>query len=294
MISIIISTVNESLRRAIEKNIEATVGIQHEIVFIDNSDGSRGLCEVYNIGAKQASFNVLCFMHEDVQIKTDDWGKIVLKHFATDDSLGLLGVVGSTYKSSVFSGWGPYGSPTRIDYANIIQGYRFKDSPDSHYYHNPDNSSLKEVAALDGVWLCSKREIILKHPFDQDTFKRFHCYDLDISLSIGKHYKVAVTFDILMKHFSEGRFEEEWAEATMLLHKKWKDQLPVNKAGFNSKGVIFCEKRTFRKILPFLFECGYSLKQVLEVLNYSKVWSLSPVLYIKLYLSALRVGILSK
>jgi hypothetical protein len=227
-------------------------------------------------------------MHEDIELKTFDWGKNVIKHFSDDKALGLLGVVGSTYKSSIFSGWAPYGSRKRVDYANLLQAYKFKKAPTNHYYHNPENKTLKEVAVLDGVFLCSRKQIIKKHPFDQETFKRFHCYDIDISLNIGRYYKVAVTYDVLLEHLSEGRFEREWADATMALHKKWRNELPVNKAGFSKSDIIYSEKNSFRNLLPQLIEQGYSLKQLLIILDLSKLWELSRFVYIKLYITAIK------
>lgn len=294
MISIIISTTNADYLSAVKQNIEATIGVPYEIIAINNQDGARGLCEIYNLGASRAIFDTLCFMHEDLEFKTVNWGKNVLNHFNKDKSLGLIGVVGGTYKSSVFSGWGPYGSIDRIDYANILQRYKFKKAPTSYYYRNPENLKIKEVAVLDGVWLCTSKKIISKYPFDQETFKKFHCYDIDICLSVGCEYRIAVVYDVLIEHFSEGRFEKEWADATIALHQKWKDKLPVNKAGYTQKEILVCEKKSFRNVLPFLIDWGYSLKQIIKLLNLSIIRRHDWFLYSKLYMTAVKRFVFKK
>lgn len=288
MLSIIISTVIPDHLHLVHENIKSTIGVPFEIISINNSDGKMGLCEVYNKGAERAQFEILCFMHEDVSIKTNDWGRKVIEHFGNDAKLGLLGVAGSTYKSSVFSGWAPYGATVKaIDYANIIQSYKFRTAPSTHYYSNPNDVILQEAAVLDGVWLCTRKEITQKYRFDQDTFKGFHCYDIDISLSIGKEYKVAVIYNVLLEHFSEGKFERDWADATFALHKKWKDALPISNEQFSKQEIIYSEKRSFRNVIPELIKWSYSKNDILTVLKYSNIRKLSLTLYIKLYITAL-------
>lgn len=288
MLSIIISSVCPDQLTLIKSNIESTVGIPYEVIVIDNSNGQMGLCEAYNLGAKNAKFDFLCFMHEDISLKTHQWGKKIIGHFEKDEGLGLIGVVGSSYKSSVFSGWAPYGAtPKTIDYANLIQSFKYQCTPSYHYYSNPNNVTIQEVAVLDGVWLCTKKKIIEKYPFDEVTFKRFHCYDLDISLSISQEYKVAVIFDILLEHLSEGKFEREWADATFALHKKWRGYLPLNKDGLTRKEILFTEKKFFRHGVSELTKMKYSRWEILKALNNSNVKKLNFLLYIKLYLATM-------
>ncbi|EOR93985.1 Radical SAM domain protein [Arcticibacter svalbardensis MN12-7] len=288
MISIIISSVNPEQLKAVGKNIEETIGVPYEIIAMDNQSGEKGICEVYNEGAKQATFEFLCFMHEDINIKTAGWGKNVINHFDLDQNLGLIGIAGSSYKSSVFSGCFPHICSYGVNFVNIIQTYKYKKETSHLYLSNPGNELIKEVAVLDGVWLCTKRHIWKEFPFDEQTFKGFHCYDIDISLAIGQKYKVAVIFDILLEHYSEGKFEKEWMNETFKLHKKWRDYLPVNKAGYSDKDIHYTEKRSYRYIVLELMKRHYDLKAILNVLRYSSVLKLDPFLYVKLYYYALK------
>ncbi len=67
-----------------------------------------------------------------------------------------------------------------------------------------------EVVAVDGVFLASKKSVIENVPFDEKTFTGFHFYDIDLSLRVAQKYKVLVTTDILLKHYSPGDPGKEW------------------------------------------------------------------------------------
>lgn len=288
MLSIIISSVCPDQLTLIKSNIESTVGIPYEVIVIDNKQAQMGLCEAYNIGARKARFDFLCFMHEDINLKTHQWGKKVINYFNDDEKLGLIGVAGASYKSSVFSGWVPFGdTPKTIDYGNIIQSFKYQDKPSAHFYSNPNDLIIQEVAVLDGVWLCTKKEIMEKCPFDESIFKGFHCYDIDISLNIGRKHKVAVVMDILIDHYSEGKFEKEWAEATFALQQKWKKHLPVDKENFSRKEIAHYEKKFFRTAVIELMTLKFSLKEILTVLKCSNIKSINLFLYIKLYITSI-------
>src|ERR1700743_3385103 len=126
MISIIISSANaEQLKQATD-NITATIGVPFEIIAIDNSKGQQGICAVYNQGIVRARYGILCFMHEDIIIKTDNWGAILKNTFDGNSDLGLLGVGGGSYKPFTPSGWGGLGANNA--YYNFIQSYKYTDS----------------------------------------------------------------------------------------------------------------------------------------------------------------------
>lgn len=189
-----------------------------------------GLCEVYNKGAEKALYDVLCFAHEDILMRTPKWGQKVVDTFHHHPDLGLLGVAGSSYKPVVPSGWSfPYALPSTM-YTNYIQTVTGASNVSYKSYNNPDNKDLSQVVSVDGMWFCTRKKIALEIRFDEVRFRRFHCYDVDYSIAVYQKYKVAVTFDVLVEHFSSGSFGEEWAEETLKLHKKWKKYLPVNLA----------------------------------------------------------------
>ena len=118
-------------------------------------------------------------------------------------------------------------------FANYIQSRNGAGGTSVESFNNPGNYLLSDVVAVDGMWFCTRRKIATDIGFDEALFRRFHCYDVDFSLAVHQQHRVAVTFEILVEHFSNGSFNAEWAEETLKLHHKWRKQLPVNSAALD-------------------------------------------------------------
>ncbi len=286
MISIIICSANAALLNNVKENIYRTIGVPCEILGYDNSIAQKSICEVYNQGVRDANYNILCFMHEDIMMETPAWGVEVSSIFTNNPRTGLLGIAGSSYKSLSPSPW--YGSTRseRINYLNVRQKFKYSVKGDQLKYNNPNTLSLSKVSVVDGVWFCGKKEIMLKYPFDDDLLKKFHGYDIDISLLIGQYFDICVSFNILLTHFSEGNFAKEWIEETLLVQEKWKSILPVNKAGLAVWEMRMYERFAFKSFINIMKKSGYSSYSCIKVLNNSWVlkkfgWLLYTRLYIK-------------
>ena len=268
MISVIISSVKSDCLDKVSNNIENTIGVPYELLTFANGSGEKGICEIYNLGIDKAQYDILCFMHEDVEIKTKNWGKVVINHFTSGPDLGLLGIAGSTYKTSTPAGWHSAGDGTSR--ANFIQSYKRSNASPVHYYANPNNEELAQVACLDGVWLCTQKKIASEFRFDDTTFKRFHGYDLDFSLTVGQKYKVAVTYNVLLDHSSEGSYDSTWMDETLNLHKKWNKILPVNIGRTPFEKTMKIEKKVFKTLVDQLLQFNYPIQVVLSVLSSCK------------------------
>lgn len=269
MISIIICSAKADLLTAVSKNIAATIAVPFEIISFRNEEGRIGICELYNKGIEQAQFPLLCFMHEDIIIHTNNWGEIVADIFSNNPNLGLLGVAGSFYKPLAPSGWvGSSWMGQDIDTVctNFIQAYKYVDKTPHLIYENPYNTSLAEVACVDGLWFCIPKHIAVAYKFDEQKFKGFHCYDVDFSIAVGLDHKVAVTYDVLLTHLSEGRFDKTWLTETFKLHKKWDEYLPINKGNFPRKKSLYLERVTFKHFLYQLTEVGLPLSTAYKIL----------------------------
>ena len=293
MISIIIASVDTALLVQIKENIQATIGVPFEIISFDNSEGEFGLCEVYNRGAKKAKFDLLCFMHEDIKILTTDWGKIVADIFANNIKLGLIGVAGSQYKSLAPSGWHCYDiDAPEVMYYNVIQNYKYQQKETIADYSNETDTKLARVVCIDGVWMCCTREAMLSYSFDDVLLKGFHGYDLDFSLGINQTYEVAVTFDVLIEHFSEGKFNKDWLKEILKIHAKWSKYLPINLSGLDEiklrKGELKGFKNTFRRMCRE----GFKSKEMFALINASKSSKLmTKSFYISLMSKAIRYAL---
>jgi hypothetical protein len=255
MISIIICSANQHLLKAVQENIALTIGVDFEIIAIDNRDSHSGICEVYNRGLARAKYDLLCFMHEDVIMQTQNWG-IIVERLLKNTGIGLVGVAGSYYKSMIPSSWN--GATRKTECVYIMQGNKAKSQDDIRFYNiNPYGQNLAEVASIDGVWFCTTKTIAAKYLFDEHTFKGFHCYDLDFSLAVGQDYKVVVTYEILLTHLSEGSFNRTWMIETLKLHEKWKHHLPVLRGKLTKQEVFYIEKYTFRHFLMQIVELNF-------------------------------------
>jgi hypothetical protein len=232
MISIIISKYHPFLIENLEENIKYTIGVPFEIIVIENGKGEMGLCEVYNIGAQKARYEILCFSHEDVEIQTMNWGSVVIDLFSQHKKLGLLGVAGSAYKPLSPSGWWYENAKPNVFLTNYIQCNKTRSRTDL-FLNNPFNENLSAVACVDGFWFCTPKRIALAIKFDDSVFKGFHCYDIDYSLSVSEQFSVGVCFDILIRHYSEGTLNREWVLDTLKLTNKWKKTLPLYSIHFN-------------------------------------------------------------
>ncbi|MGN6603999.1 MAG: glycosyltransferase [Ginsengibacter sp.] len=232
MISVLICSVKPHLLKKVSENIRKTIGIPHEILFKDNRIENSGVCKVYNELALKAKYEKLCFIHEDVILKTADWGKKIIELFEEDKSIGLIGLAGCKYKSGYFSGW--YSGVREFDCANYFHEY-----PDGneHVYLNPKQSgNPQEVVCIDGVFICCTKEAWQQTLFDEKLLKGFHFYDIDFSLRVSKEFKSIVAFDIDLVHITTGGdYSNNWVETAILYHQEKKDFLPFSKISIDSK-----------------------------------------------------------
>ncbi len=224
MISVIICSINNDLAQQVQKNIADTIGVVWESIIIENTLSPKSLTEVYNVGASKAQYDVLLFVHEDVLFQTKNWGAKLLDYFEKDNSLGLIGIAGSKYKSSVPSGW--FSGIKALDCCNILH----VDSNDQKLpmYFNPvPESPTQDVVVLDGVLLCCKKNVWQQVKFDEIFLKGFHLYDIDFSFRVAQKFKVIVSFEIDLIHLTEGgNFGDEWVNNTLLWHSKKQSSLP--------------------------------------------------------------------
>jgi GT2 family glycosyltransferase len=214
MISIIICSRTASISDALIKNIDQTIGLPYELVIIDNSNNFYSIFSAYNEGVKRSKYEVLCFMHDDIIFKTNDWGKSVMNRF-NSPNLGAIGVAGSPYYAILPGAWWSGGYITQSIYGEQELAYQTKK----------DNAL--PVVVLDGLWFCVRKSLFSMIRFDDTTFNGFHYYDMDISLQIQqKGYTLLSVYDISIQH-SSGKLDTTWLSNALLLQKKLKNNLPI-------------------------------------------------------------------
>ena len=265
MISIIICSVNKGLLEQAKVNIRETVGVPFEIVAIDNNIEKESIAAVYNKAASIAKFDYLCFIHEDVIIHTNDWGKNLIELLA-DKRIGLVGISGAVYKSKYPGTWSA--CDQSLYRTHSIQ--HFKDQPQPVVTCiNPEKNSSMEVVVIDGVFMATHRDVFKRVKFDENNFKHFHGYDLDYSLQVGTKYKVVVTYKILLEHFSSGQLDRQWLEASIFLHRKWRKSLPVSIGTIDKKASSLSDSLACSLVLMMAIKYNYSKAVVFQ--NYFRL-----------------------
>jgi len=227
MLSVIICTRNKDISPEQHQNIESSIGVDSEVVVIDNSDNSESLFSAYNKGVRRAKGDILCFMHDDVMFRTENWGNIVEKHFEEDPTLGMMGFAGAHFLPSMPMYWdeSPYISEYDLTTRN-------GQTEECFFLEHFEDKPTIEVAAVDGLCFFIRKELFNQIRFDETTFKGFHLYDMDISMQVRKvGYKVCVCRDILVEHFynySPTKAGYEVFESNLeLFYNKWSDSFPL-------------------------------------------------------------------
>jgi glycosyltransferase involved in cell wall biosynthesis len=237
MISIVICSRRPDLLAELRQNIAETIGNNHELVVIENSHNRYNIFQAYNEGVDRAKGDILCFMHDDVMMRTKGWGNKVTEVFE-DDSIGMVGVAGSHFMPKAPMYWcsSPYIAQYNLQTDNgktIVN-----DTPDAFV------NGLADVVAVDGLFFCIPRRLFETLRFDDVHYKGFHAYDMDMSMQVqalGK--RVCVTRGFLVEHFwSERQFQNKETMAQLdesmeVFFNKWIDALPMVK-GINEPEMV--------------------------------------------------------
>ena len=224
MISIIICNRTHPINLSLQRNIQDTVGVEYEIVAIDNSRGNYNIFQAYNEGVRRAKSDILCFMHDDILFQSNNWGSIVEDLFKKNEGMGALGVAGGHIMYNCPCSW--WNSDITSMHVFTVDSYGQPNEAIHREY--ADGQATIEVASIDGLWMCIRRSLFDTISFDDKKFSGFHCYDSDICMQIlAAGYQIKVTFEIDILHKGKGNLNAQYYHDIELWHKKWQDQLPI-------------------------------------------------------------------
>jgi hypothetical protein len=266
MLSIVICTKNPQAVTGLKSNIRETVGMEHEIILIDNSKNDHSIFSAYNKGVQLSNYQNICFMHEDVLIRTFNWGELVCSHLG-DSSKGIIGVAGGEFVSRVPNSWSDSGVAR-----NFIQSDRRQRKKGEHIYtKRVDSSNFQEVVLLDGFWLCMRKDVFTKLKFDEINFDGFHAYDIDICLQsyIGG-YRNYVVYDILIEHFSHGRKDKTWARNMLKVGSKWEGHLPGHCGNYSQEDISRIQKKSLNSFVKRMVRTGFTRAELVAAV--SPIW----------------------
>jgi hypothetical protein len=250
VISLIICSRKKEISPQLAENIQQTIGVPYETIFIDNSQSAYSIFSAYNLGALKAKYENLCFLHDDLLFRSTGWGT-EMGNLLREKTTGVVGVAGSICASSVPSPW------WISNYTDMSAFLR------CHYMHHtgkgietnilPAGTSqsqrLFEVVLLDGVWLCCRKEVWEEVRFDE-RYGGFHFYDLDFSMGVfARGYHNYVTHQVMVEHFSSGHADDKWLASAMVFQKKWKKLLPACNGIVKPEDRLLIKKEALRNLL---------------------------------------------
>lgn len=253
MYSIIVCSIRPQEAEALQANIARTIGegVPFEFLVYDNRGTGKGICQVYNECAERAQYENLCFVHEDVEFLTQDWGRI-LSDKLTEPDCGVIGFAGSKLKAKTLTGWSSaacYG---------VRQHYvQFRRRKDRLTVDNPDKEAYSQVVTADGMCLFVRKDVWQKVRFDDELLTGFHCYDLDFTIAChAAGYRNWVSQEVLIRHMSVGSYTMGWYEASVVLHKKWNDELPMYIESKDDGFKAMIEEKSFKEWRDRMGTCG--------------------------------------
>ncbi|SNR36604.1 glycosyltransferase [Lutibacter flavus] len=221
MISIVICSKAKKINSNLSENIKSTVGCEYELIVIDNSKNRYSIFEAYNIGIEKSKGLFLCFIHDDVLFHTQKWGIKINEIFQSDNKIGLIGIAGAKMKTKMPSAWWDCEEKYRV--INILQ--HFPNKIMEHWSTGFANQLLEEVVVIDGVFMAWRKDDEIKF---NEKLHGFHNYDLNLAFECKRfNYKIVVTNQILLEHFSKGNLDKSWYESTIKLHNFYKNRLPL-------------------------------------------------------------------
>lgn len=220
MISIVICSRNATISSPLVDNINSTIGVEYEWVVIDNSKNNYSIFSAYNEGVRRAKGEIICFIHDDVLIRTNNWGNVVESYFLENDDLGCLGVLGGHLLTKRVGYWND-GRITSGVHLQHSDGVIVKECYDKYM-----TDHTADVAACDGVWMCFRRSVFEsgKLQFDE-SLGGFHMYDMDICVqAIRAGLTNKVTSRILIEHFNnvQKSFNATFYQSLQRFYEKWR------------------------------------------------------------------------
>lgn len=231
MISIVICSRTSNLPVELRQNIAETTGCDYELVVIDNTESRYTIFAAYNEGIRRSKGDVLCFMHEDVLFRTTDWGNIINNHFKEDQTIGLVGFAGTHFLPDTPMYW--YSSPF-VSQRNLNND---QGVVEEHFHEEWfGERNFIEVVAVDGFCFFARKNLFRSIAFDEETYKGFHLYDMDICMQvINAGFKVCLCRDVLIEHcWSESKQFSKvggdlFVQNLEFFARKWRNSLPLHK-----------------------------------------------------------------
>jgi len=201
------------------KHIKETIGVKNNVVCYPNFN-KFSLPQIYNQAIKDHKTKDCIFVmcHNDIIIKTKNWGKLLLNKF-NNTNYDIIGIAGSTYLGETGRWWDDQSKMYGIvEHSNGLREWVSQYSPEIH--------GVKEVVLIDGLFMSFDPDLII-HKFDE-SYNGFHFYDLSFCIpNYLDGCNIGVTTSIRVLHKSVGQTNQEWENNRLKFVEQWGEELPI-------------------------------------------------------------------
>jgi GT2 family glycosyltransferase len=198
-----------SIRRLNDPRLHLTVAFANR----------RPLAEVYNAAIESGpERDVVVFLHDDLWL--DDF--FILERIVSGlAQFDVIGIVGNRRRRQGQRGWAFVSAPGDRDDPQFLSGRiaQAEHPCGQVYYFGPAPASCE---LLDGVFLATRKSLLLQHGVRFDARFAFHCYDLDFCRGATAKGLRLGTWPICLTHQSHGEFASDaWKAASEAYLAKW-------------------------------------------------------------------------
>ena len=200
------------------------------------NDTNPGLIQALNQGATLATSDVVCFLHNDTELREPTWLELLVTVLG-GDTVGLAGLYGVRRLRRD----GRYVGRTIV---HCLEGGPGLAAP------------VMEVAAVDGVCLCLRRTLLKDIGGFDEGYGFFHGYDRDLSFAVRERGLRCVVVDASFLHRGGGTRTAEAApvsaaqdleqrrRALARFADKWRHRLPSDVRGIGERITNYFDQRS--------------------------------------------------
>ena len=216
-LSVVFST--KKINEDFIKLIKSTSGVHKIEILPYENPGKYSLTEVYNMGLKDSTNDIVLFCHDDIKFDTKNWGRKLIKHFHKSD-YGILGVAGCRYLPKSGKWW-------EIPSEMMGQVYHEHDGKRWLSTYNPRfGTTILPSVLVDGLFFGVNKNKL--GTFFDESVTGFHFYDLNFCVqNFLKGVRVGVISNIDITHLSIGQTNQEWEKNRIIFSEKYTENLPL-------------------------------------------------------------------